>query len=94
MNEFINGQVETPVTDERRHITVGAFFDRFGSEKWSILADSNPLVQALIKDCSVRAWINLDDKQLPAGLGLLVEAGHAIDTDNVLSAPIQASEKP
>ena len=48
---------------EVRHITVGAFFDRFGEQKWPILADTNAGVQALIKDASVRKWINLDDPQ-------------------------------
>lgn len=79
---------------EPRHITVGSFFDRFGAHKWPILADTNPVVQALIKDCSVRKHINLDDPQLPAGLGLLVEAGHAIDPAAVLGAPVLPNELP
>lgn len=77
-----------------RHITVGAFFDRFAAHKWPILADTNPVVQALIKDCSVRKHINLDDPQLPAGLGLLVEAGHAIDVTAILTTPVQDGERP
>jgi hypothetical protein len=77
-----------------RRITVGAFFDRFGAHKWPILADTNAVVQALIKDCSVRAWINLDDPQLDGGLAMLVDAGHAIDPAAILSAPVQSSESP
>lgn len=76
-----------------RHITVGAFFDRFGQHKWPILADANPLVQALIKDCSVRKFIDLDDLQLAGGLGLLVQAGHAIDPAAILSAEVQSGER-
>lgn len=88
-------EVETPATPaEPRHITVGAFFDRFAAHKWPILADTNPVVQALIKDCSVRKHIDLDDPQLPAGLDLLVDAGHAIDPAAILAAPVQPSEKP
>lgn len=88
-------EVEMPTNPaEPRHITVGAFFDRFGAHKWPILADTNPVVQALIKDCSVRKHISLDDPQLPAGLDLLVEAGHAIDPAAILAAPVQPSEKP
>lgn len=82
-----------PVTPVR-HISVGSFFDRFGANKWPILADMNPLVQALIKDCSVRKFINLDDPQLPDGLGLLVEAGHTIDPAAVLGAEVQPGERP
>jgi hypothetical protein len=83
-----------PAPPAPRHITVGAFFDRFGAHKWPILADQNPLVQALIKDCSVRKHINLDDPQLPAGLALLVESGHVIDVQNIITAPVQSDEKP
>jgi hypothetical protein len=77
-----------------RHITVGSFFDRFGQHKWPILGDQNPLVQALIKDCSVRKFVNLDDPQLAAGLGLLVAAGHDIDPQAIVSAEIADSERP
>ncbi|MGB4061867.1 MAG: hypothetical protein WBK26_16810 [Burkholderiaceae bacterium] len=83
-----------PAPAQTRHIAVGSFFDRFGAHKWPILADTNPVVQALIKDCSVRKHINLDDPQLPAGLGLLVEAGHAIDVQAIVTAPVQDGERP
>jgi len=93
---YANGEFTPPPppAPEPRHITVGAFFDRFGSEKWPILADTNPIVQALVKDCSVRAWINLDDPQLDGGLAMLVDAGHAIDPAAIISAPVQPSERP
>lgn len=77
-----------------RHITVGAFFDRFGVQKWPILADINPGVQALIKDASVRAYINLDDPQVEAGLNMVVGAGHAIDVQAIITAPIEPNERP
>jgi hypothetical protein len=84
---------EAPVVPEPRHITVGSFFDRFGTHKWAILADTAPTVQALIKDASVRKFIDLDDPQLPQGLGLLVSAGHAIDTETIINAPVQPQER-
>lgn len=77
-----------------KHITVGRFFDRFGAQKYPILADSNPMVQALIKDCSVRSYIDLDDPQLPYGLQMLVESGHAIDVQGTLTAPLTDIERP
>lgn len=81
-------------TPESRHITVGAFFDRFGNQKWPILADTNTGVQALIKDASVRAYINLDDPQVEAGLNMVVGAGHAIDVQAIITAPIEPNERP
>ena len=94
---YADGVFTPPAAPEAttpRHITVGSFFDRFAAHKWPILADTNPVVQALIKDCSVRTHINLDDPQLPAGLGLLVEAGHAIDVQAIVTAPVQDGERP
>jgi len=83
-----------PLAPEIRHITVGAFFDRFGDQKWPILADTNAGVQALIKDASVRAYINLDDSQVRTGLEMVVAAGHTIDVDAIITAPIQPEERP
>ena len=85
---------EPPAPPEIRHITVGAFFDRFGDQKWPILADTNPSVQALIKDASVRAYINLDDPQVLAGLQMVQAAGHDIDPAAIIAAPIQPEERP
>lgn len=87
-------EVVQPAPVEPRYVSVGAFFDRFGAHKWPILADANVIVQALIKDCSVRKFVDLDDPQLDGGLAMLVDAGHAIDPVTILSAPVQASEKP
>lgn len=78
----------------QRHISVGAFYDRFGSAKWGILADTTPSVVAVIRDASVRAYIDLDNAQLPMGLHILTDAGHSIDEDAVLHAPVLESEKP
>lgn len=85
--------VPVPPAPEQRYIFVGSFFDRFGAHKWSILADANPMVQALVKDCQVRRYIDLDNPELPSGLGMLVQAGHAIDPDAVINAPITESER-
>ena len=85
--------VEQPATQApTRRISVGSFFDRFGSHKWPILADTNPMVQALVKDCSVRKFIDLDDPQLSGGLAMLVSVGHAIDPEAILTAAISPSE--
>lgn len=77
-----------------QHISVGAFYDRFGPLKWAILADASDQVKAVIQDASVRKYIDLDNPDLPAGLAILQAAGHAIDPAAILDAPIQPHERP
>lgn len=77
-----------------RHISVGAFFDRFGAAKYPILASADAGVKALITDCSVRKYIDLDNPALPYGLALLVAAGFAIDAEAVANAEIAPGERP
>lgn len=83
-----------PVQSAPRHISVGSLYDRFGPAKWGILADTSPLVQAVIKDASVRSYIDLDNPDLPAGLAILQAAGHTIDADSIVNAPIGPGERP
>ena len=84
-------EVSEPAT---RRISVGAFFDRFGPLKWAILADTAPTVQAVVRDSSVRKFIDLANPDLPAGLQILVAAGHPIDPASVINAAIQPEELP
>ena len=81
-------------TTPAKHISVGAFFDRFGPLKWAILADQSPTVQAVVRDASVRKFIDLDNPGLPAGLQIIVAAGHPIDAAAIVEAPIQPEELP
>lgn len=85
----LHGAATTP-----RLVSVGSFFDRFGPDKWQLLSDPNPLVQALVKDCSVRRFIDLDRPDLRQALQLLVSAGHAIDPEQILGAPVAPGEQP
>lgn len=64
---------ETPVDPSAWRIDVGSFFDRFGDAKIPILASDNAIVQALIKDASVRQYIALVERkdELTQMLGLL-----------------------
>lgn len=77
-----------------RHVSVGAFFDRFGPLKWAILADPTASVKAVVQDASVRKYIDLDRGDLPAGLQVLIDAGHAIDVEAILGAPVEPQELP
>lgn len=81
-------------TPEPRHISVGAFYDRFGDQKWPILSSDDLAVQGMIKDTQVRKYIDLDSAQLPAGLDMLIAKGYPIDKDAILNNPVQPNEKP
>lgn len=81
-------------TPEQRKISVGAFFDRFGDQKYPILASANPMVKAIIQDASVRTFIDLENPQLPMGLSLIQSAGFTIDATKIITDPIQPTELP
>lgn len=92
---LVDGQWVPPQPEPTpRHISVGAFFDRFGALKWAILADIAPSVKAVVQDASVRKYIDLDRADLPAGLQVIIDAGHAIDSAAILGAEIQPKELP
>lgn len=78
--------VQTPVDPTRWRIYVGNFFDRFGASKLAILSDPDPVVQAVIKDASVRNYIDLLGRrdELLQVIGLLNLKGHAVDATAVL----------
>lgn len=87
-------QPEAPEPSQPRHISVGAFFDRFGAEKWSVLASTDPMVQAMVRDASVRKFIDLDRPDLLAGLQLVQSKGFDIDPQAIVSAPVRPDEQP
>ena len=76
-----------------RHISVGAFYDRFGAAKWGILASADPGVTAVIKDASVRKFIDLDNPALPMGIAIIQAAGFEIDGAAIIDAPVQPAEE-
>lgn len=75
-------------------IYVGPFFDRFGSWKLPILASADSLVQAVVKDCTVRQCIDLKDRraELLQAIGLLQSKGFAVDAAAVLDVQPTAKE--
>lgn len=94
LREYVEPQLPAPASARSRRISVGAFFDRFGSLKWQILADSNPSVKAVVQDASVREYIDLDDPALPLGLAVLQSAGHDVDADAIIHDAPQDRELP
>ena len=78
---------ETPeTTDADWRIHVGAFFDRFGDQKIGILASEDVVVQALVKDASVRQYIGLKERrdELAQMIGALVAKGFTLDAAAIL----------
>lgn len=68
-------------------IYVGAFFDRFGEEKLNILASDDPIIQAAIKDCSVRQYIDLCGckAEMQSLLQYMFSKGFNIDVNTILN---------
>ena len=93
---FLAAESNPQPAEAPTNISVGAFFDRFGAAKYSILSSANPMVQALVKDASVRIkdGVNLRSPALLGGLKMLQQAGFAIDAAAIVDAPIQPSERP
>ena len=84
--EWYPDNMQQPVDPDRWKVYVGSFFDRFGSAKLAILSDPDPVVQAVIKDASVRNYIDLLGRrdELLQVIGLLNLKGHAVDATAVL----------
>lgn len=61
-----------PVDPAAWLINAGPFFDRFGAAKLAVLAHTDPLVQALVKDLQVRVWIDLQRPDVAQGIDLLI----------------------
>lgn len=74
-------------------IAVGAFYDRFGANKWPILASTDASVKALVLDTSVRRFIDLQRSDLGGALDLLIAKGFAIDKTAILNTPCQPGEE-
>lgn len=77
---------EPPVVSSEWFINVGPFFDRFGAYKIPILASSDLYVQAVIKDTSVRKYIDLKGRrvELVQAIGLLQSKGFPVTAASVL----------
>jgi len=84
--EEVTDPTPQPLDPTRWRIWVGSFFDRFGDYKIGILASVDPLVQAVIKDASVRRYIDLVQRrdELMLAVGLLQSKGFAVDPVAIL----------
>ena len=75
-------------------INIGPFFDRFGAYKLPILASTDPLVQAVIKDATVRKYIDLKGRraELVQAIGLLQGKGFPLNAAAVLDVQPSSEE--
>lgn len=78
------------------HIDIGPFFDRFGASKLAVLTSADPVVQAIVKDCQVRKWIDLRLPSVSDGLDALIACGvPGVDSalkDTILNTPVAPPE--
>ena len=87
-------EIEPETTDADWRIYVGAFFDRFGDQKIGILSSEDAVVQALIKDASVRQYIGLRERrdELAQMIGVLVAKGFPLDAAAILDTEPTGAE--
>ena len=85
---------QSPTNPALWKIHIGSFFDRFGAFKLAILSSQDPLIQAVIKDASVRQYIDLLGRrdELLQVIGLLNSKGFAVDPVAVLDLEPTADE--
>ena len=88
-------EIEPETTDADWRIYVGAFFDRFGDQKIGILASEDAVVQALVKDASVRQYIGLRERrdELAQMIGVLVAKGFTLDAAAILDTEPTDAER-
>lgn len=75
-------------------VDIGSFFDRFGAAKLAILSSDDLVVQAIIKDASVRKYIDLYGRraELEQAMNLLVLKGFPVNVSAILDTEPTADE--
>lgn len=78
--------VESTEDTSEWRLFVGSFFDRFGSDKIAILASSDSFIMAVIKDASVRKYIDIKARrdELAYALNVIKDKGFNLDVDAIL----------
>jgi hypothetical protein len=54
---------------------IGPFFDRFDTRKIGILASTDPLVVAVVRDVQSRKWVDLRRADVASAIDLLISKG-------------------
>jgi hypothetical protein len=50
---------------------LGPFYDRFGAAKMAVLTSADAGVKAIIGDCNIRKWIDMDDPQVASSIAYI-----------------------
>jgi hypothetical protein len=74
--------VENPPV--QKVILVSEFFDSFEDQKFNVLSSQDPLIRALILDCSVRQNIDLEDSNIVQMVNYIFQIGIPINVNKVL----------
>ena len=59
----------TPVWEN--YIDLGPFYDRFSTAKMAVLTSPDAGVQAIIGDCNIRKWIDLDQADVASSIAYI-----------------------
>ena len=76
-------------------LDLGPFYDRFGAAKMPVLTSPDATVKAIIADCNVRKWIDLQNPDVANGLayiGSVVAALTPAIQTAILTTPSTAEE--
>ena len=76
-------------------IDLGPFYDRFGAAKMPVLTSPDATVKAIIADCNIRKWIDLENPDVASGLayiGTVVAALTPAIQTAILTTPVTAEE--
>lgn len=74
---------------------IGPFFDRFDTKKLAILASTDPVVVAIVKDVQSRKWVDLRRPDVAKAIDVLIakELCTAELKANVLETPVTHMEQ-
>jgi hypothetical protein len=73
-------------------IDIGPFFDRFGAQKISVLADADATVKAIVTDCMSRKWIDLQRVDVGQAIDIIIAKGHAVSKSAILTTAVADAE--
>lgn len=76
-------------------LDLGPFYDRFGAAKMPVLTSPDATVKAIIADCNIRKWIDLENPDVASGLayiGTVVAALTPAIQTAILTTPVTAEE--
>lgn len=89
---------DPPVEQEQPEawfIDIGPFFDRFGSQKLTVLSSTNSTVKAIIQDVQVRKWVDLKRPDVAQALDIIGSVIPAITPElrqGILNTPVTFEE--